>query len=379
MEADLLSSIRDLLRSELEPIRAELGSVKGELGSVKGELGSVKGELGSVKGELGSVKAGLGRLEKAQDKLNKGQGLLWESHLRPLVKEQFGRSFSKQLSAKSLQYLAKRVCSATGWTEGKEVDQIFEVAQKLSTALISGGTAEKLLRAVAAASSGVAADADASLQIWAAGTVAWVAADGSLDRAAVGRSLGELPDAQGCLKSKLGSLLTFLSDPCLDSVPTSCLPTLNIVPQTLDAHAGHTSPEQYLTTCDSPGVMLALFESGAMGVSIGKGRLFEEWDQLQLPFRQVQMDVRGKLRYFQELADVDVGEIKRSADTYAHAKEQLVQHAKLFRWAMQTGRSGVASVRCTGHLFVPVVNLRDEASLPEDSLEDGVSILVHGL
>ena len=355
MEAGLLSSIRGLLRSELEPIRAELGSVK----------------------------AGLDRLEKAQDKLNKGQGLLWESHLRPLVQEQFGRSFSKQLSAKSLQHLAKRVCAATGWTEGKEVDQIFEVAQKLSTALISSGTAEKLLRAVAAACSEVAADADAdaSLRSWAAGTVAWVAADGSLDRAAVGRSLGELPDGKGGLKSKLGSLLTFLSEPCvLDSVPTSCSSLLNPVPQTLGGHAGHTSPKQYLTTCDSPGVMLALFESGAMAVGIGKGGSPPTgWDQLQLPFRQVQMDVRGKLRYFQEWADVDVGEIKRNADTYAHAKEQLVQRAKLFRWAMQTGRAGVVSVRCTGHLFVPVVNLRDEASLPEDSLEDGVSILVHGL
>ena len=122
--------------------------------------------------------------------------------------------------------------------------------------------------------------------------------------------------------------------------------------------------------------MLALFQSGAMTVHIGKGLLFKE---VELPFRQIQMDVRGELRYFQDQGDVDVGEIKRNADTYTHAKEQLVQRAKLFKWALQVAKPDVALVRCTGHLFVPLVSLRDESHLPDDSLEEGVSILVHGV
>ena len=300
--------------------------------------------------------------------------MLWESHLRPLVKDQFGHSFSKQLSAKSLQHLAKRVCSATGWTEGKEVEQIFTVAQRLSTALISSGAAEKLLRAVAAACSAVSAEAEPSLRTWSAGTCSLGRTRWQPGQSSRWQEPGRAVTRAVRLEAEAGYPPHTLLGEQQDVTSVSTSPALTTT--TGDAHAGHSSPEHYLTTCDSPGVMLALLESGAMGVSIGKGKLFKD---LELPYRQLQMDVRGKLRYFQDQADVDVGEIKRNADTYTHAKEQLVQRAKLFRWAMRVARSGVTSVRCTGHLFVPLVNLRDEASLPEDSLEDSVSILVHGL
>ena len=136
---------------------------------------------------------------------------------------------------------------------------------------------------------------------------------------------------------------------------------------------GHDSPADYLTTCRTPGVMLALFLSEAMGVRVCT--TFRE----ELPYMQLQLDVRGKLRFFQTQGDIDVGEIKRSESSFKVAKHLLVQRAKLFRWAMQVSRPTTTAFRLVGHVFIPRVSGGDKMLQQFDSIQDDVSILVHAL
>ena len=90
------------------------------------------------------------------------------------------------------------------------------MALRLSTALIRASTAENLLRALATALRSVPETAEASLCEWSyAVTVGdpWIAADDdSVDRPAIGRSIGMLQRPQAGLKAKLGSLLTLLGE-----------------------------------------------------------------------------------------------------------------------------------------------------------------------
>ena len=99
-----------------------------------------------IHGSLETLQAEQTDLGRRLEQLDKGQGLLWETHVRSAVAEQSGRNFSEQYTVSSLQHLATRICSATGWTKGKEPDLVYRVASSLSQRLVDTGAVHELLR-----------------------------------------------------------------------------------------------------------------------------------------------------------------------------------------------------------------------------------------
>ena len=88
------------------------------------------------------------------------------------------------------------------------------------------------------------------------------------------------------------------------------------------------------------------------------------------------MDVRGKITMIQDHVSIDVGEIKRTTMQYRKAKEQLVQRAKVLRWAMQTVVQQPLPFVLIGRLFVPRGEVDNAAS---DEITEEVSIFTHQL
>ena len=123
---------------------------------------------------------------------------------------------------------------------------------------------------------------------------------------------------------------------------------------------------KHLATCAGPGVMLALFSAGAMTVDVGACKDFGD---VKLPLRQLEMDVRGKLGFFRDLGDVEVGEIKRNEKSFGLAKMQLVRRAELFKWAMQAASPTTVTFRLVGHLFIPRAS---GAQMPDDDMAEEV-------
>ena len=182
------------------------------------KLEPVKQKLSELEVKLSELEVGIGRLDR---------GALWETHNRAAVKEQFGQSFSKEYTVSSLQHLATRVCSASGWAGDKVPATTYGTAHKLAEALNETKAAEQLLRSLFSSLQAVPEDAEQSFLGWSRQVTQldpWFRADGSLDRSAMGRSLSLIPEDK--LQRKLG-LLHFLLGERPGPPSLCCLPRLS--------------------------------------------------------------------------------------------------------------------------------------------------------
>ena len=118
--------------------------------------------------------------------------------------------------------------------------------------------------------------------------------------------------------------------------------------------------------------MLALYASDPDAYMKGELREFKDID---LPTQRLQLDVRGRTTIFQEQVTVEVGETKRNTKQFHKAKQQLRQRVLLMQWALSAASSKLKQFVLIGHVFVP----RSEKDLPENALDDSVSIMVHSI
>jgi hypothetical protein len=115
--------------------------------------------------------------------------------------------------------------------------------------------------------------------------------------------------------------------------------------------------------------MLGLFQADPSVVTVDGAKDFAD---LQLPTRQLQIDVKGQIAVIGSKATVQVGEIKRNNNQYAKAKAQLVIRAKFLQWAVAAALRKTDQFVLMGHVFVP-----KGSDTPNSEMQDEVSIFLH--
>lgn len=338
------------------------------------------------------------RLDKRFGDLSKQQGDLWETTIRQSVQWQFGHNFSKEFTILSIQHLAKLICRSTGWELGSTVVDVYDVTRKLATTIVKGHFADKLVRevfqALTSVKNGQHVFAELGREI---ADDPWIDKDGQLDLKAYGRSLSKMGadnnKHRDIIKSKMVKLHEFLDMQKSKGKQTSSvdmrqddsrcfathIKTCTSKPLKLTdscCHAELSEVIMHLLTCRSVGVMLALYASSDH-LKIEESASYQDLAE-RLPFLQLQVDVRGKINIIDNQVTIEVGEIKRNAKQYQKGKKQLLQRARLLKWAIKSvvDKKNLQFV-LIGHLFIPRNKIPDEVQNSE--MEEEVSIFTHKL
>ena len=315
--------------------------------------------------------------------IDKQQGDLWETSVRQSVREQYGHSFSKEFTIASLQHLAKIICRSVGWPFGSDAVDICRVSEQLASRLLEHRAAENLLRSVFEA---LVNPTDGKSELFELGEQIkedpWFDTAGNLDKAALGRSLSAFDDEdRKHVKSKLQKVHR-LATHCVeghkgadlgDFMQCTCFCVwARLIQSVCSGQVSH------LLTCRSAGVMLALYAAEPTKYSMQRSTLFKDFTRSSnLPFLQLQMDVRGKITMINNKVTIEVGEIKRNLKQYREAKHQLLQRAKLLQWAMDAVVDRSLEFVLIGHLSVP--RGKPDDNIPDNEIEDAVSIFFHQL